>query len=234
MSEDFTQYKKQAAEFAVDKYVKSGMVLGLGHGSTAIWALRRIAHKLESGELKDIVGIPASNKVEQEAQELSIPLTTLNDQPRVAVTIDGADEFDQNCNLIKGGGGALLREKILAQASDAEVIIADHHKFSPVIGTTWAVPIEVAQFGYQSHFAYLKTLGGSGELRMQQSQPYQTDGGNFIIDWRFGPVQNPHELSNKLIMRPGILEHGMFIDLATEIIYASPDGIHHLTPHSIG
>jgi len=234
MSGDVTRYKQQAAEFAVDKWIRSGMVVGLGHGSTASWALRRIAAKLQSGELKDILGIAASSTVEQEARSLGIPLTTLDEHPVIDVTIDGADEFDANCNLIKGGGGALLREKIIAQASRAEVIVADYEKYSPVIGTRWPVPIEVTPFGYLTQFSFLESLGGSGQVRMQGDQQYQTDGCNLIIDWRFGPIENPHELSGQIIARPGILEHGMFIDMVTEIIYAGPDGLKHLTSHGIG
>jgi len=137
---DIFKFKQEAAERAVD-YLKSGMVIGLGHGSTAAFAVKRIATMLLTGGLSNILGISCSLRVEDEARSLGIPLTTLEDHPIIDVTIDGADEVDQNLDLIKGGGGALLREKIVAQASRREIIVIDESKFSPSLGTRWPVPI---------------------------------------------------------------------------------------------
>ncbi|RLC67259.1 MAG: ribose 5-phosphate isomerase A, partial [Chloroflexi bacterium] len=131
---NISQLKRQAGERAVD-FVESGMVVGLGHGSTAIFALRRIALLLRQGQLRDILGLPCSSEVEADARALGIPLTTLEDYPEIALTIDGADEVDPHLNLIKGGGGALLREKIVAQASRREIIVVDETKLSPVLGS---------------------------------------------------------------------------------------------------
>lgn len=225
-------YKRQAGELAVDDYIRSGMVVGLGHGSTTIWALRRIAAKLAEGSLKDIVGIPCSKQVEGEAIDLSIPLTTLDEHPVIDVTIDGADEFDPACNLIKGGGGALLREKIVAQASKKEIIVADHTKYSRTIGTTWHVPIEVVPFGCKTLFPFLSLLGGNGTIRQKKdgTGDFITDQGNLIIDWRFGPIPEPATLAAALKQRTGIVEHGMFIGLVTEVIMAGPQGIQRFHP----
>ncbi len=232
--DEIEQYKRQAAERAVEQYVRSGMVVGLGHGSTALWALRHIAALLDAGELKDIVGIPCSRRVEQEAAALGIPLGDLAAHPIVDVTIDGADELDEACNLIKGGGGALLREKIVAQASRQEIIIADHTKLSPVLGTNWAVPLEVIPFGWETHLPFLRSLGGGGHLRAgPEGAPFHTDSGNLILDWHFGPIPDPAALAAQLKSRAGIVEHGLFVGLVTEAIVAGPEGVRHLRPGRI-
>ena len=137
---DASTYKKQAAERAVD-YIESGMVVGLGTGSTAIHAVRRIAELIAAGTLSDIVGVPTSEATAEEALKLGVTLTTLDEHPLVDLTIDGADEVDPNLDVIKGGGGALLREKIVAQASERFIIVVDESKLSPALGTNWAVPI---------------------------------------------------------------------------------------------
>src|SRR5690349_13205206 len=146
--------KQKAAEHAVES-VESGMIVGLGHGSTAIWAVRKIGQLIQNGTLKNVLGVPCSILVENEARELGIPLTTLEEHPVVDLTIDGADEVDPNLELIKGGGGALMREKIVAQASQREIIVVDESKYVPALGTNWAVPVEVIPFGYGSQAEYL-------------------------------------------------------------------------------
>ncbi|MGD2178729.1 MAG: ribose 5-phosphate isomerase A, partial [Anaerolineae bacterium] len=146
---DIADLKRRAAERAVD-FVASGMVVGLGHGSTTVFALRRIAELLQQRELQDILGIPTSTHVERDARKLGIPLTTLEEHSRIDLTIDGADEVDDDLNLIKGGGGALLREKIVAQASRREIIVVDQTKLSPTLGIQWPVPVEVVPFGWRS------------------------------------------------------------------------------------
>ena len=147
MDVDVSQFKRWAAERAVE-FVESGMVVGLGHGSTAVFAVRRIAELVKNGQLRGVLGVPCSLQVEEEARGLGIPLTTLDEYPVFDLTIDGADEVDPHLNLIKGGGGALLREKIVAQANRREIIVVDESKLSPALGTRWPVPVEVVPFGW--------------------------------------------------------------------------------------
>jgi ribose 5-phosphate isomerase A len=218
-------FKQQAAEYAVES-VESGMVVGLGHGSTAIWAVRRIAQLIQNGSLQNILGVPCSTVIETEARELGIPLTTLEEHPHVDLTIDGADEVDPQLELIKGGGGALMREKIVAQASKQEIIVVDESKLVPALGTGWAVPVEVIPFGYGSQRAYLESLGAEVKIRQTAEwSPFKTDQGNLILDCKFGPISNPAELAEMLKRRTGIVEHGLFIGLATRVIVAGKDGI---------
>lgn len=220
--------KRQAAERAVD-YIESGMVVGLGHGSTAIFAVRRLAALIQAGTLQNIVAIPCSKAVEQEALQLGIPLTTFATHPRVDLTIDGADEVDPNLNLIKGGGGALLREKIVAQASQQEIIVIDEGKLSPALGTRFAVPVEVVPFGWQSQTRYLEELGATWLLRLDISgQPFITDQGNYILDCRFGSIADPIRLGQALDSLAVVVEHGLFLGLATRVIIGATDGLHYL------
>lgn len=219
--------KKQAGEYAAG-FVKSGMIVGLGSGSTAIFATRRIAHSLHSGELTGVLGVPTSLATEAAATKLGIPLTTLAQHPRVDITIDGADEVDPDFNLIKGGGGAHLREKIVAQATERLVIVADATKLVDQLGTTWAIPVEVIPFGWESQAAYLASLGAAPTLRMVGDAPFQTDGGNRILDAGFGPIADPAALARQLESRAGIVEHGLFIGMARDVVVAGVDGVQHL------
>jgi len=230
MPPDTTQFKQQAAEHAVG-CVASGMIVGLGHGSTAIFAIRLIAQWLRDGQLHDILGVPVSRQVEAEAQRLGIPLTSLDEHPIIDLTIDGADEVDPHLNLIKGGGGALLQEKIVAQASHREIIVVDEHKLSPALGTHWAVPVEVVPFGWRTQAAYLESLGGRPVLRHRHDRTaFKTDQGNLILDCDFGPIPEPVQLGTRLDGRAGVVEHGLFVGLATDVIVAGSQGIRHLTP----
>lgn len=205
------------------------MVVGLGHGSTAILAVRRIAQLLHDGQLVDILGVPCSLEVEEEARRLGIPLTTLEEHPVVDLTIDGADEVDPKLDLIKGGGGALLREKIVAQASQREIIVVDESKLSPALGTRWALPVEVAPFGWRSQQAYIQSLGASVVLReSSDGAPFRTDQGNLLLDCSFGPISEPIRLATKLSQRAGVVEHGLFLGLATDVIVATDQAIRHL------
>lgn len=225
---DVSQLKQQAAERAVE-FIKSGMIVGLGAGSTALFAVRHIAQLLQAGQLKNILGVPCSVQTAEEAQHLGIPLTTLEEHPVVDLTIDGADEVDPEFNLIKGGGGALLREKIVAQASKREIIAVDESKLSSVLGTNWAVPVEVIPFGWGSQARFLESLGAKVTVRKDKSGAlYKTDQGNFILDCKFGPIPKPVELAMELSNRAGIVEHGLFLDIATDLIVAGKDGIRHL------
>jgi len=218
--------KKAAAHYTVDHYVQSGMVIGLGVGSTAIHAVRRLAAHINSGQLTDIVAIPAAKRIHDEALKLGIQLTDFRQHPQIDVTFDGADEVDPQKNLIKGGGGALLREKIVAEASQQEIIMVDNSKLVPVLGTGWAVPVEVVQFGIGSHERFLKSLGATTTLRLKSDQtPYITDQGNYIIDAAFGEIHQPADIAQQLKTHAGIVEHGLFIGLATHVVVASTDGI---------
>jgi len=228
MTASITGQKRRAGEFAAG-FVTSGMVVGLGHGSTAIFALRRISQLLHQGELQDVVGIATSSQVERDACALGIPLTTVNDHPVIDLTIDGADEVDDDLNLIKGGGGALLREKIVAQATRREIIVVDEAKLSPALGVQWPVPVEVTPFGWRLQVAYLESLGAAVTLRLtDDGSPFNTDQGNLILDSDFGAISNPAWLASKLEERAGIVEHGMFLGLATDLIVGTDEGIRHL------
>ncbi len=227
MTSDILQLKQQAADQAVAA-ITSGMIIGLGTGSTALLAVRRLAEWLDAGKLQDITGVPTSSQIEQEARRLHIPLTTLEDQPVLDLTIDGADEVDPNLNLIKGGGGALLREKIVAQASRREIIIVDESKLSPVLGTRWAVPVEVIEFGWRTQLDYLTMLGAQVIIRRHAGMVFKTDQGNLILDCNFGPIANLPALAAQLNARVGVVEHGLFLGLASEVIVAGRAGIQHL------
>ncbi len=220
--------KRKAAYDAV-QLVESGMIVGLGTGSTTAFAVKRIGERLKSGDLKNIIGIPTSTRTEKLARDLDIPLATLDDQPEIHLTIDGADEVDPDLNLIKGGGGALLREKVVAQASRQNIIIVDESKLSPCLGTRWALPVEVIPFAAKTEENFLKSLGASVTLRRDaDGQPYKTDQNNFILDADFGEMSNPGALATRLSERAGIAEHGLFLGLASEVIVAAEGDIRHL------
>jgi len=225
---DISRMKEQAARAAVE-FVQSGMVVGLGHGSTSLFALRHIARLIHEGSLEGVRGVPCSRKVLADARKLGIPLTTLEKHPVIDLTIDGADEVDKELNLIKGGGGALLREKIVAQASLCEVIIVDETKMSRTLGTKCAVPIEVLPFGWQGHIFFLEKLGARVKVRKQKDGTlFKTDQGNIILDAAFGQIKNPSKLAYDLKSRAGIMEHGLFIRIATDVIVAGRKGVRHL------
>ena len=223
------ELKRRAAEQAA-ALVESGMVVGLGFGSTAVYAVRRIAVRLAEGELQDILGIPTTRSVEAEASALGIPLTTLEAHPRIDLTLDGADEVDPRLDVIKGGGGALLREKIVAQASRRLIIVVDERKLSSRLGSRAALPVEVLPFGWSSQVAYLESLGAEVSRRsLPDGSPFATDQGNWILDCQFGPLQDPAALAAGLQARAGILEHGLFLGLATEVMVAGAGGVRLLT-----
>ncbi len=225
---ELSEFKREAAERAVG-CIESGMVVGLGHGSTAVHAARRLAEMLKTGQLRNILGVPCSLAVEKEALELGIPLTTFEQHQVVDLTIDGADEVDPNLDLIKGGGGALLREKIVAQASRREIIVIDESKLSPALGSQWAVPVEVVPFGWHSQTAYLESLGATWQLRRKDDgSPFMTDQGNCILDCKFGAMQDPAGISSKLSRLAMVVEHGLFLGIATDVIVAGFDGVRHL------
>jgi ribose 5-phosphate isomerase A len=215
---------KRAAGYRAVDYIESGMVVGLGSGSTARYATLRIAELLRQGILRDIVAIPTSNETAQLATDQGIRLTTLQDRLTIDVTIDGADEVDPSLNVIKGHGGFLLREKIVAAATGFEIIIVDDSKCVPLLGTRFAVPVEVVQFGWRQAQAALERTGAQAVRRMSAGQPYVTDEGNYILDCRYPGISAPQALSQRISGIPGVVENGLFLDLVHLVIVASPEG----------
>ena len=228
MSLDADAFKRAAGERAAS-FIQKGMVVGLGTGSTAIFATRKLGELLSSGTLRDVTAIPTSRTTEAEARRLGIPLIDESIPSEIDLTIDGADEVDPSLNLIKGGGGALFREKIVAEASRRVVIVVDESKLSPVLGIRHALPVEVAKFGWQSQERFLADLGLKPTVRRTaQGVAYETDQGNGILDCAAGPISDPKVLAAKLAARAGIVEHGLFCGIASEVIVAGASGIREL------
>jgi ribose 5-phosphate isomerase A len=230
MNDDSSRELKRKAALKAVECIENGMIVGIGHGSTAMEALFCLASHLEAGRIRDIVAVPCSNLMIEESQRLGIPLSTLDEHPAVDLTIDGADEVDPQLNLIKGGGGAFLQEKILAEASRREIIIVDETKLSPTLGMRWAVPVEVIDFGWRSQADYLERLGAHVRLRRHASgTPIRTDQNNLILDCNFGPIADPAALAVRIKDRAGIVEHGLFLSLASEVIVGCSNGVRRLT-----
>jgi ribose 5-phosphate isomerase A len=226
-------FKKEAAEYAVG-FVKSGMRVGLGTGSTAIFATRRIAQLLREGSLTNLVGFATSKKVWEEGLKLGIPLADESMPEDIDLTIDGADEADPAMNLIKGGGGALLREKIVAQASRRVVIAIDDSKMSAQLGMRHSLPVELLSFGWRSQARFLEALGAQVAIRKDdKGSQFVTDSGNMIMDCDFGPIAEPGKLATAINERAGIVEHGLFIGLASDLVIAGPNGIQHMVREAI-
>lgn len=221
--------QQAAAERAVE-FVASGMIVGLGSGSTARFAIRRIGTLLRDGVVRELLGVPTSVEAEAEARRQGMPLAAPDWQGPIDLTIDGADEVSPALDLIKGGGGALLREKIVAQASRRQIIVVDETKLTPRLGTRWAVPVEVLGFGWRSQARYLESIGAPVSVRSRpDGEPFVTDQGNLILDCAFGPIPEPANLAAELDSRAGILAHGLFLALATDLIVAGDAGISHRT-----
>lgn len=222
-------YKRQAAERALT-YVEDGMTIGLGTGSTAAHFVDLLGAKVARGF--KVRGVPTSEATAAQARKLGIPLTTLDEELLLDLTVDGADECDPDLRLIKGGGAALLREKIVAAASDRLLIIADHTKFVTKLGN-FPLPIEVVKFGLGSTKLLIETLSAEveceGEVTLRltaDGKPVVTDGGNHILDCHFGRIPDPEALDTLLkMMIPGVVETGLFLDIAWKAIIAGPDGI---------
>ncbi|MCP4426579.1 MAG: ribose-5-phosphate isomerase RpiA [Chloroflexi bacterium] len=220
--------KRQAAERAVE-FIKSGMVVGLGTGSTAVHAVCAIGRKLQDGSLTDIVAIPTSEATAREAEKWQIPLTTLSNHPVVDLTIDGADEIAPNLDLIKGLGGALLREKIVAAVTKQFIIVADGSKIVTQLGTRAPIPVEVIPFAQQPVAAFLTSLGSQVVLRVKENQTFITDEGNVILDCHFDGIENAKSLGQMIRSQPGVVEHGLFLSMAERAIVAAANGIAILT-----
>ena len=213
--------KRRAAEAAL-KFVDSGMVVGLGTGSTADEFLQALAAALTSGKLRDIRGIPTSRQSEARARQLGIPIITLAQCRQAQITIDGADEVAPDLDLIKGLGGALLREKLVAQNSAKLVIIADASKAVSRLGTHSMLPVEVVQFAHEVHELFIRSLGAIPTLRRTpKGEPFVTDNSNYIYDCRFpAGIDQPHEVERTLISRAGIVETGLFLGMASVALIA--------------
>jgi ribose 5-phosphate isomerase A len=229
--ENLVNLKQVAAEEAV-KAIQSGMKLGLGTGSTIQFLLQALGERLRNQTLSNIVGVPTSEATTQQAHQLGIPLTTLDECPQLDLTIDGADEVTPNLDLIKGLGGALLREKIVAAASTKLLIIVDASKQVAQLGTRSPLPVEVLSFGWKTHFALFERLGATPNLRKKaDGSPFITDSGNLIIDCTFlQGITEPQRIQNALDAKPGIVGHGLFLGMTTSVIVASAEEIRILGP----
>lgn len=215
--------KKIAAEKAVEQ-IKDDMIVGLGTGSTMKYALRKLG-KLVRKDLK-IQGIATSVITKRIAQEEEIPLTTIDEHSEIDITIDGADEVDSSLNLIKGGGGALTREKIIAFNSKKVVIIVDDSKVVKALGIDFPLPVEVIKFGWTSTKKALEKFGCEVVRReVIQSEPFISDNGNYILDCDFDHINNPEELEKDIKTIPGVVENGLFINLTDEVIVGGKQGI---------
>lgn len=225
---DTDAQKRAAAEAAID-LIEEGMKLGLGTGSTAEHFVDLLGAKVKDG--LDVICVPTSEATRQQAEALGIPLTTLDKEPALDLTIDGADEVDAALRLIKGGGGALLREKIVAAASGGMVVIADQSKLVEHLGK-FPLPIEVVPFGLAATTHLVEMLaedaGCSGAVDLRKGadgKPFMTDGGHYILDCSFGVIPEPDELDQMLRFAPGVVETGLFVGVADIAILGGPDGV---------
>ncbi len=211
--------KQQVGKAAADR-VKSGSIIGLGTGSTTAYAIQYIGERLQSGEIKDIKGIPTSFQASVLAKQYGIPLTTLDEVDRMDVAIDGADEVDPNKNLIKGGGAAHTQEKIVDSLADQFIVVVDSSKLVDQLGSTFLLPVEVLPMAMTPVMRAIEKLGGKPELRMgvKKAGPVVTDQGNLIIDVKYDAIDNPAELEKNLNNIPGVLENGLFVGVADIIL----------------
>ena len=218
--------KQQAAARALD-YVQNGMALGLGTGSTTTYFVEMLGERVQSGALQNIVGVPTSEGTATLARRLGIPLTTITAHPQLDLAVDGADEVDPDLNLIKGLGRAALREKIVEIHTRRFVVIVDESKLVQRLGRG-PLPVEIVQFEAAAHIAWLNTLAGCQAEQWLEADgsPIITDNGNFLVLCRFEHgITDAYELARTLSERPGIVEHGLFLDMADEVIVAGADGI---------
>jgi len=223
--------EKEVAGRAAARLVRDGDVVGLGTGSTAYFAVIALGERVKAG-LK-IIGIPTSVQTADLAGSVGIPLTTLDEHPEIDITIDGADEIDPQLRLIKGGGGALLREKVVASASKKMVVVADSGKMVPVLGK-FPLPVEIVSFARTVVAKKIESLGASVKLRLRpDGSPYLTDNCNQILDCCFREIEDPAALALALSNIPGIIEHGLFIGLASVALVGRGDHIEELRPTSI-
>jgi ribose 5-phosphate isomerase A len=225
---DFTQYKRAAAAKALD-YVVDGMKLGLGSGSTAEFFVELLAPRVRGGQ--KLLCVPTSERTATLARKLGLTLSSLDDLAPLDLTVDGADEADRNLDLIKGGGGMLLREKMVAASSKKMIVIADESKLVPRLGK-FPLPVEVVEFGHKATAARLAgTLAAQGYqnaatvLRLKDGSPFKTDSGNLIYDCHLGAIQSAEKLGKAIHTVPGVVEHGLFVNMASTLLIAGPGEI---------
>ena len=215
--------KEQAGRKAAE-YVKSGMVVGLGTGSTAEWAIRALAQRVEKGQLENVQCIPTSSSTRRLADELGLSIPGLEDVEWVDITIDGADQVDENLNLIKGHGGALLREKVVAFSSGEVIIIVDESKLSKHLGEGCPVPVEVIPFAEAVVRSALTNLGAEVEPRMDGDDPFMTDNDNLILDCLYKEPFSPKHMEREIKRIPGVVESGLFVDITDRIVIGQASG----------
>jgi ribose 5-phosphate isomerase A len=212
---------KQAAAHKAVQYIKDGMIVGLGTGSTAYWAIQYLGEKVKQG--MRITAIATSDETERLALECGIKVSEMDAVDHIDIDIDGADEIDRRLNLIKGGGGALLREKIVAAGSKTFIVIADGSKMVEMLGQ-FPLPVEIIPFGWQHTARHLALLGCQTTLRQKEAKPFITDNGNYILDCQFGPIPDPAVLQQQINNTPGVVENGLFVKMATRIVIGYDDG----------
>lgn len=212
--------KQLAGEKAVE-YVKDGMLVGLGTGSTVYWSILKLGELVKLG--LEIKGVPTSKSTEKLSMELGIPIVDLSSVDQIDLTIDGADEANPNFELIKGGGGALLREKMVASVSKRLVIVMDETKFVTNLGR-FPLPVEIVPFGWEMTCKQISTLGCKPALRMANNTPFITDNGNYIADCHFESIQDANKLNHTLNMVPGVVENGLFVHMADTLVIGHTDG----------
>ncbi|WP_375551737.1 ribose-5-phosphate isomerase RpiA [Rhodophyticola porphyridii] len=217
-----------AAKRAVD-YVEDGMRVGLGTGSTAAWMVRCLGEIVREEGIR-VTGVATSSRTADLARQVGVPIRTLDEVKWLDLTIDGADEYDSNLNLIKGGGGALLQEKIVATASDQMIVIADPSKQVDTLGA-FPLPVEVIPFGWQTTKALIEEMlsnidvqGRNASLRLNMDEPFRTDEGNYILDLHLCRIGNPQQLSLVLNQIPGVVENGLFLDICDIVVIGNSDG----------
>jgi ribose 5-phosphate isomerase A len=217
---DPVKVMKQEVGKAAAALVQSGMIVGLGTGSTTAYAIEYLGSRLKSGEIKDIQGIPTSFQAEVLAKKYGIPLTTLDAVDHIDIAIDGADEVDPQKNLIKGGGAAHTREKVVDALANQFVVVVDGNKLVDRLGSTFLLPVEVIPMAMTPVMRAIEKLGGKPELRMgvKKAGPVITDQGNMVIDVKFDSIDNPAELEKTLNNIPGVLENGLFVGVADKVL----------------
>jgi ribose 5-phosphate isomerase A len=218
--QDPVKLMKQQVGQAAAELVQSGSIVGLGTGSTTAYAIEYLGKRLQSGDLKDIKGIPTSFQASVLAKEYGIPLTTLDEVDHIDIAIDGADEVDPQKNLIKGGGAAHTREKIVDALAEQFVVVVDASKLVDKLGSTFLLPVEVIPMAMTPVMRAIEKLGGKPQLRMgvKKAGPVVTDEGNFVVDVKFDSIDNPAELEKTLNNIPGVLENGLFVGVTDLVL----------------
>jgi ribose 5-phosphate isomerase A len=207
------------------KYIADGMRLGLGSGSTVNLVVAALGERVRRGELGEIHIVAASSRTEAEMRRHDLPLSSLDEYSMLDLAIDGADEVDPQFVMIKGGGGALLRERIVLAAAARRLIVVDHSKVVPVLGARWPVPVEVVRFGWHVAERALRALGATPALRTRNGEPVVTDEGDYLLDCAFGPILDPRDLASRISAQPGVVAHGIFLDLADGLLIGGPSGV---------